>query len=73
MQDAAAGSGSRIFIYTVIQRRKETIRVSHQKKAKAYFQDGIYCPQEVLAACADEPGLTEEQAFKAAHCLSGGM
>lgn len=47
--------------------------MSHEEKALAYFKDKFHCSQSVLAAYADELGLTEEQALKIAYCLNTGM
>lgn len=45
----------------------------HEEKALAYFKDKFHCSQSVLAAYAEELGLTEEQALKIAYCLNSGM
>lgn len=45
----------------------------HEEKALSYFQDQFHCSQAVLAAYAEELGLTEEQALKIAYCLNSGM
>lgn len=47
--------------------------MTHEKKALSYFQDKFHCSQSVLAAYAEELGLTEEQALKIAYCLNSGM
>lgn len=47
--------------------------MTHEEKALSYFQDKFHCSQSVLAAYADELGLTEEQALKIAYCLNSGM
>lgn len=47
--------------------------MTHEEKALAYFNDKFHCSQAVLAAYADELGLTEEQALKIAYCLNSGM
>lgn len=44
-----------------------------EEKALAYFGDKFHCSQAVLAAFADELGLTEEQALKVAYCFNSGM
>ena len=41
-----------------------------EEKALAYFGDKFHCSQAVLAAFADELGLTEEQALKVAYCFN---
>ena len=38
--------------------------MTHIELAKKYFKDKYHCSQAVLAAFADEPGLTEEQSLK---------
>ena len=38
--------------------------MTHIELAKKYFKDKYHCSQVVLAAFADEPGLTEEQSLK---------
>ena len=40
--------------------------MTHEEKALSYFQDKFHCSQSVLAAYAEELGLTEEQALKMA-------
>ena len=47
--------------------------MTHEEKALSYFQDKFHCSQSVLAAYAEELGLTEEQALKIAYCLNSGM
>ena len=47
--------------------------MTHEEKALSYFQDQFHCSQAVLAAYAEELGLTEEQALKIAYCLNSGM
>lgn len=47
--------------------------MTHEEKALSYFQDKFHCSQSVLAAYAEEFGLTEEQALKVAYCLNSGM
>ena len=42
--------------------------MTHEEKALSYFKDKFHCSQSVLAAYADELGLTEEQALKIAAC-----
>ena len=41
--------------------------------AKKYFEQKYHCSQAVLAAFAEELGLTEEQALKLGACFGGGM
>ena len=47
--------------------------MTHEEKALSYFQDKFHCSQSVLAAYAEELGLTEEQVLKIAYCLNSGM
>ena len=41
--------------------------------ALKYFEDKFHCSQSVLAAYADEFGLTEEQALKLGACFGSGV
>ena len=43
--------------------------VDHKQKALDYFSQKLHCSQSVLAAFADECGITEEQALKLGSCL----
>ncbi|MBQ6570008.1 MAG: C_GCAxxG_C_C family protein [Clostridia bacterium] len=45
----------------------------HKEKALDYFNRKFHCSQAVLAAFADECGLTEEQALKLGACFGSGM
>ena len=47
--------------------------VDHKQKALDYFSQKLHCSQSVLAAFADECGITEEQALKLGSCFGGGM
>ena len=47
--------------------------MTHEEKALSYFKDKFHCSQSVLAAYADELGLTEEQALRIAYCFNTGM
>ncbi len=47
--------------------------MTHEEKALSYFCDHFHCSQAVLAAYADELGITEEQALKIAYCFNSGM
>lgn len=47
--------------------------MTHKDKALKYFSDKFHCSQAVLAAYAEELGLTEEQALKVAYCFNSGM
>lgn len=49
------------------------IRMTHKEKALDYFERKFHCSQAVLAAFADECGLTEEQALKLGACFGSGM
>lgn len=45
----------------------------HKEKALALFEQKFHCSQAVLAAFAEECGLTEKQALKLGACFGGGM
>lgn len=47
--------------------------MTHKEKALLYFDRKFHCSQAVLAAFADECGLTEELALKLGACLGSGM
>ncbi len=47
--------------------------MTHKEKALQYFGEKFHCSQSVLAAFADECGITEEQALKLGACFGGGM
>ena len=47
--------------------------MTHEEKAVWYYENGYLCSQAVLAAYAEEYGLTEEQALKLGTCLGAGM
>lgn len=47
--------------------------MTHEEKALSYFSKKFHCSQSILAAFADEFGLTEEQALKVSACFGGGM
>ena len=47
--------------------------MNHIELAKKYFEQKYHCSQAVLAAFAEEFGLTEEQALKLGGCFGGGM
>ncbi len=47
--------------------------MTHGEKAVQYYESGYLCSQAVLAAYAEEYGLTEEQALKLGTCLGMGM
>lgn len=47
--------------------------MTYAEKADHYFAQGFACSQAVLAAFADELGLTEEQALKISACFGSGM
>ena len=47
--------------------------MTHEEKALAYFSDKFHCSQSVLAAYADDVGLTEEQSLKIGYCFNSGM
>lgn len=47
--------------------------MNHKEKALDYFGRKFHCSQAVLAAYAQECGLTEEQALKLGACFGSGM
>ncbi|MBO2516843.1 MAG: hypothetical protein CW338_06125, partial [Clostridiales bacterium] len=47
--------------------------MTHKEKALDYFDRKFHCSQAVLAAFAEECGLTEKQALKLGACLGTGM
>ena len=47
--------------------------MNHKEKAVNYFSQKLHCSQSVLAACAEECGITEEEALKLGSCFGGGM
>ena len=47
--------------------------MTHTEKAVDYFSQKLHCSQSVLAAFADECGITEEQALKLGSCFGSGM
>ena len=47
--------------------------LTKQEKALDYFSRGFHCSQAVLAAYADQCGLSEEQALTLGACFGSGM
>ena len=47
--------------------------MNHKEKAVIYFSQKLHCSQSVLAAFADECGITEEEAFRLGCCFGSGM
>ena len=47
--------------------------MTHKEKAVELFGKGFHCSQAVLAAFAEECGITEEQALKLGACFGSGM
>lgn len=47
--------------------------MTHKEKALAYFNDKFHCSQAVLAAYAEECGISEKQALKLGACFGSGM
>lgn len=47
--------------------------MTHKEKALDYFSRKFHCSQAVLAAFAEECGITEEQALKLGACFGSGM
>lgn len=52
---------------------KHIEKTNYADKAKALYKQGFLCSQAVLAAFAEELGLSEEQALKLGACFGGGM
>ena len=48
-------------------------QMKHIDKAKELFEQKYHCSQAVLAAFAEELGLTEKQALKLGGCFGGGL
>ena len=46
---------------------------SHSDRARNLFSSNFHCSQAVIAAFADECGVTEQQALKMGGCLGSGM
>ena len=47
--------------------------MDHKEKALNYFSQKMHCSQSVIAAFAEECGITEAQALKLGSCFGGGM
>ena len=47
--------------------------MNHKEIAANYFSQKLHCSQAVLAAFAEECGITEEEAIKLGSCFGGGM
>ena len=47
--------------------------MKHTEIASELFSKRYYCSQAVLAAFAEELGMTKEQALKVGACFGGGM
>ena len=47
--------------------------MNHKEKALEYYGKKFHCSQAILAAFAEECGLTEKQALKMGACLGSGM
>ena len=47
--------------------------MTNLEKASMYFEQKYHCSQAVLAAFANELGLTEQQALKLGGCFGAGM
>lgn len=52
---------------------KGCVCMNHREKALDYFKRKFHCSQAVLAAFADDCGLTEEQALRLGACFGSGM
>ena len=49
------------------------LRMTHKEKALDYFKRKFHCSQSVLAAFAEECGLSENLALKLGSCFGSGM
>lgn len=47
--------------------------MTHKESAVEYFRNKMHCSQAVLAAFADECGITKQQAFRLGSCFGSGM
>lgn len=47
--------------------------MNYKGKAGDYFSQKLHCSQAVLAAFADDCGISEEQALKLGSCFGSGM
>ena len=47
--------------------------MTHIELANLYFEQKFHCSQAVLAAFAEDLGISEEQALKLGGCFGGGM
>ena len=47
--------------------------MDHKEKALNYFSQKMHCSQSVIAAFAEDCGITEAQALKLGSCFGGGM
>ena len=47
--------------------------MDHKQAALGYFRSGMHCSQAVLAAFAEECGITEDQALRLGSCFGSGM
>ena len=56
-----------VFLYN------EDMEMNRKDKAIHYFSEELHCSQAVLAAFADECGLSEEMAFRLGSCFGSGM
>ena len=52
---------------------KDDPKMNRKDKALKIFSEGMHCSQSVLAAFAEECGITEETAFKLGSCFGSGM
>lgn len=65
-------SGFANFRINLLTEGKEE-KMTHIDKANNLFEEKFHCSQAVLAAFADELGITEEQALKLGACFGSGM
>lgn len=47
--------------------------MDYKEKAVNYFSQKLHCSQSVLAAFAEECGITEEEALRLGSCFGSGM
>ena len=47
--------------------------MDYKEKALNYFSQKMHCSQSVIAAFAEDCGITEAQALKLGSCFGGGM
>jgi len=53
--------------------KQGNLKMNYKEKAGDYFSQKLHCSQAVLAAFADDCGISEEQALKLGSCFGSGM